>query len=900
MVRFDKPCRQLHGAVEYFREHLRVGDYLTEEGRVEMTWAGLGAERLGLSGACDLDAFRRLCQGHHPATDEKLGVREKEDRRLCYFGQISAPKDVSIAYLVGRDQRILDWWNEAVAETLKEIEATVATRVRGKGANEDRVTGNMIAAVVTHDASRALDPQLHTHLCLLNLTYDETEKRWKSVQPSGFYHHPGYFREVCYNKLAERMLAAGYDLEPARRVGFNIKGFPPELRETFSKRREEILRRARAAGATSQAELQAITSQSRAKKTKATAAELRAGWLKEAGVHLESVHRIVAAANGQTPPALRVDPAEVFASAEAHVFERRSVADERVLLREALAAGRGRVSLPDLKAELERRVSSGTLLQHGNLVGSPEALACEREFISWVEGQTQGCGPLGQMPGDKTVMPDQTRVVAGMLESESRVVILQGDAGTGKTTCLRPVVAGIRAAGGRVFGCAPSAGATDVLRRELTPDADTLQQLLVNESLQQKLRGCVIVVDEAGLISAHQMRDLCRLAETNQNRLLLVGDTKQHSSVEAGDALRCLQQYANAPVFRLTEIRRQKDPAFRNAVALLAEGKAAEAFDAFDRLGAVKEIKHTRALLRLAADDYVRTLTAGKTCLAISPVWSEIHAFSDEVRARLKSRGAISGPERVVPTVFSLQWTREQLRRLDLYQPGDALTFHRAEGGFAKGETVSVVRRDVFSLIVRRADDSLAQLNPQTNRGFDVGVVRQISVAVGDRLLIRANRKESRLKNGDLVEVQAFTADGGIILRDGRTMPADFRQFSHGYATTSHASQGKTVARGLLLMADAGLASANLKQAYVSNSRSEESQMIYTTDRVEAREAMTRGGERKLVTELVSEPAVASARQAFLAQLYSSGELSGDLMLRGWKTGPSIAPEIPATGTFGR
>ncbi len=900
MVRFDKPCHQLHGAVEYFREHLRVGDYLTEEGRAEMTWVGLDAERLGLAGGCDLEAFRRLCQGQHPATGAKLGVREKEDRRLCYFGQISAPKDVSIAYLVGGDQRIAGWWKEAVGETLQEIEATVATRVRVKGSNEDRVTGNMIAAVVTHDASRALDPQLHTHLCLVNLTYDEAEKRWKSVQPSGFYHNPGYFREVCYNKLAERMLAAGYGLEPARRVGFNIRGFPPELRETFSKRREEILRRARAAGVSSQAELQAITAQSRARKTKATAADLRAGWLKEAGAHLDAVRRVIAAANGQTPPALRASPAEVLASAEAHVFERRSVADEKVFLREALAAGRGRVSLSALKAGLEERVATGALLRHGNLIGSPEALACESEFIAWVESQNQGCGPLGQATGNAKIAPSQARVVAGMLESESRVVILQGDAGTGKTTCLRPVVAGIEAAGGRVFGCAPSASATDVLRRELTPEADTLQQLLVSESLQQKLRGSVIVVDEAGLMSARQMRDLCRLAAVNQNRLLLVGDTKQHSSVEAGDALRCLQQYANAPVFRLTEIRRQKDPGYRNAVALLADGKAREAFDAFERLGAVKEIKHTRTLLRLAADDYVRTLAAGKSCLAISPVWSEIHEFADEVRARLKARGVITGLERMMPTVFSLQWTRAQLRRLDLYQPGDALTFHRAEGGFVKGETVSVVRRDVFSLVVRRADNSLVLLDPQTNHGFDVGIVRQIPVAVGDRLLIRANRKEARLKNGDLVEVRAFAPDGGIVLQDGRTLPPDLRQFSHGYATTSHASQGKTVARGLLLMADAGLAAATLKQAYVSNSRFEESQMIYTTDRAEAREAMAHGGDRKLVTELVSESQAATARQSFLAQLYSFGELSGDVMLRGWKEGPSVAPEAPATGTFGR
>ena len=180
-------------------------------------------------------------------------------------------------HLVGGDERIATWWQEVVSETLQEIEAVTATRVRRGGQDHDRRTGNMVAAVVTHDANRALDPQLHTHVCIINVTYDETESRWKGVQPWGFYRHQGYFREVCYNKLAERMQAAGYVLEPGRRFGFVVKGVPPELREMFSKRRREIVRRAAETGASSQDELQAITVRSRAEKTKATAATLRAG-----------------------------------------------------------------------------------------------------------------------------------------------------------------------------------------------------------------------------------------------------------------------------------------------------------------------------------------------------------------------------------------------------------------------------------------------------------------------------------------------------------------------------------------------------------------------------------------------------------------------------------------------
>ena len=128
--------------MEYFREHMAVGDYMGQEGCSEMTWIGSGAGRLGLHGRCDLAHFENLCRGRHPLTGEKLMVRDKgRHRRVGYFGQISPPKDVSLLYLVGGDQRIGDWWREAVTQTLREIEAVTATRVRRAGANADRSTG---------------------------------------------------------------------------------------------------------------------------------------------------------------------------------------------------------------------------------------------------------------------------------------------------------------------------------------------------------------------------------------------------------------------------------------------------------------------------------------------------------------------------------------------------------------------------------------------------------------------------------------------------------------------------------------------------------------------------------------------------------------------------------------
>ncbi len=330
-----------------------------------------------------------------------------------------------------------------------------------------------------------------------------------------------------------------------------------------------------------------------------------------------------------------------------------------------------------------------------------------------------------------------------------------------------------------------------------------------------------------------------------------MGDIKQHASIEAGDAVRCLQEFARVPVFHLTEIRRQVDPGYRQAVAWLARGDAFGAFNQFNRLGAVREVSEGAGLWQEAAADYVRTVQAGKSCLAISPVRAEIREFTSAVRAQLRLAGVLTGNEHAVATVESLKWTQEERRRIQNYRPGDVLTFHHAWGSLRKFDAVAVVRSEELQLVVREADGRERRLDPRRISGFEVGTSNEISLAVGDRLLIRANVKPANLRNGDLVEVASIGRDGEIGLKDGRVLPAWFREFTHGYAATSHASQGKTVDRGILLMAEAGIAAGNLKQAYVSNSRFRESQMIYTSDREAARDALMRLADRKLALEMV-------------------------------------------------
>jgi conjugative relaxase-like TrwC/TraI family protein len=386
VVRFDKPCKQVSAAVKYFRTHMAKKDYLSQGGQEELSWVGEGAKQLGLSGHVRETEFARLCEGRHPVTGDRLSARESgPTKRVCYFGQISPPKDVSIAYLVGGDERIADWWHEAVMDTVKEMEAVTAVRIRKNGIEDrDRYTNKMVAATVTHDASRALDPQLHTHICVMNISYDDVEQQWKAVQPEGYYQYQSFFREVCYNKLAERMREAGYEIEEARKIGFHIKGIPVVLRDQFSKRHEEIERVAASMGVTSQDGLQTIAGRTRGEKVTIEPEELCRQWREASGDHLNVVKGVIAQADGRAKAHQVRSASNALDRAQAEVFERHSTIDERILLREALISGRADVPLEDLRKEVENRVRKGDLLRRDNQLVSRDTLKMEKEYLNWV------------------------------------------------------------------------------------------------------------------------------------------------------------------------------------------------------------------------------------------------------------------------------------------------------------------------------------------------------------------------------------------------------------------------------------------------------------------------------------------------------------------------------------
>jgi co-chaperonin GroES (HSP10) len=225
---------------------------------------------------------------------------------------------------------------------------------------------------------------------------------------------------------------------------------------------------------------------------------------------------------------------------------------------------------------------------------------------------------------------------------------------------------------------------------------------------------------------------------------------------------------------------------------------------------------------------YLKALAENKSVLLVAPTWNEIEAVTEKVRAELKSAGRLALEEKTFQVFDSLSWTEAQKRDARQYRPGMAVHFHRRGHGFEKGETVQVVAVEDDSLKVQRSDGTETLFALGAGIACDVGEKRKLKVAAGDKLLLQSNWQK-KFVNGELVEVTAIQGDS-VLLSDGRVIPSDYRTFTHGYAVTSHAAQGKTVAEVLLVASSRSLPAINQEQFYVSISRGRERCQIFTDD----------------------------------------------------------------------
>ena len=362
--------------------------------------------------------------------------------------------------------------------------------------------------------------------------------------------------------------------------------------------------------------------------------------------------------------------------------------------------------------------------------------------------------------------------------------------------------------------------------------------------------------------STAERRTRCSAAAKGQaDRIVFVGDQRQHHAIEAGAPVRQLLADQMA-VVELTTIRRQRDPDLKAAVQFVAEGQTKQALEMLEQRGRITVIPEAAKRYESIAQDYVQAHEAGQRALVVSPANDERRALNEKIRAMLVDRGHIAGEGRDHLILVRHDLTRPQKNHARNYEPGDLLEFRRGSRryGVEKGECARVESIDVKgeALQIQRADGQSVPFHPRNLQGFEVYRPEERTLAIGDRIQFRAPDKALKVANGEFANVVALNAQNATLQLDsGREVKAGFSRLRHidyGYASTSHAAQGATVDRVIVnvdSMRSAQL--VNQKQFYVSISRAREDARIYTDNAEALRRAVAREPEKSIALEVVKE-----------------------------------------------
>src|SRR5450631_2268416 len=899
MLTISKPLSASQARTYHAREFAaQEQNYWSRDQQGHSEWQGRLAEQWNLTGAVAAEHFARLSEGQHPHTEEQL-VRHQVSRtyegkfgrdvtsvehRAGWDATFSAPKSVSLTALVGGDDRVREAHRESVRAAIQELERYTQARIGNVHAPE--TTGKFIAATFEHDTARPVDgyaaPQLHTHAVIFNITEreagPENGRQMRALQPHEMFVSQRYVTAVYRSELALRLEKLGYDLERGKYGQPEIKGYSKEYLEASSPRRGQIKDHLREQGIDGAAAAQIAAHHTRDRKELLSPGEVIQRHRELAAQYGHQADRVVAQARQHWQyqiPEPEVQAKQSVTWARDHVFERSAVQDRRAILETALVRGMGETTYAQVRQEFERRIETGEFreVSHvgaGRQYTTAAMVRMELEVIGRMqEGNRRDYSDSTLVsPQERIATEDrhpelntsQRQAVDEIFLSREKVVGLDGIAGTGKTTTLSVIREGAEAEGYRVEGFAPTSRAAQKLA-EAGMETSTLQKHLVRGQQPDTGEKRLYVLDESSLASTRQVHEFLGRLHAN-DRVLLVGDRRQHEAIEAGRPFAQLQD-AGMKTVKLEEIVRQKDPELKQVVEQLAQGEVQEAIQNLDRQGRVHEIQGHDERLAAIAKEYAKS---PESTLVISPDNRSRMEINERVHAELQRSGLVSNEEQHIRTLVPRQdLTGADRTWAERYEVGNVLRYSRAskETGIGKGaySQVRSIDKPRNRLTVELRDGTVQTYEDRKQQGVSVFREEMRSFSVGDRIQFTAPANDLRVANRELGTIKSIDEDGRLRLRmdSGRTVeldPPKHLHLDHGYAMTSHSCQGQTADR-VLIDVDTELGAKNLlnsRMAYVAVSRGAYDAHLYTNDRGKLPQALAHDVSRQSALTPAIEP----------------------------------------------
>lgn len=793
-----------------------LDDYYTGAGEAPGVWAGSGAARLGLGGEVSAEALRAVMAGLAPGmTVNPNGEQVRANpRRVPGFDlTFKIPKSASVLYAVSDDPRVqgavIEAGNAAVEQALGWLDREAVRVRRGTNnrpwleakraelgdeavaalqARQIRTTG-LVAAAFRHRTSRAGDPFLHWHVLVANMA-EGVDGRWSAIVHPELYKHARAASEVFRAAFREHLTASlGVAWRPGRHT-LEIAGVPDSIMGTFSKRRAEIEAWTEATGtpddpagnekaalATRRSKGEQEDSEGLLERWRDEATDAGWGPVEAERVMAEAVPRIVAGFGDD----VWIDRDGALVGREAwigNVIADLTLSDTVFDRAQAVQAVAERLGDGATTATVDRvtaavlgddRVLRLDATAGGKvLYSTQEMVGVERSFVNALAYTDRPPAPpslvAAVVAARSTMGEDQAHAVELATGGTSAVKTIVGPAGTGKTFALDAVREAYEAAGYQVIGAAPSARAAQELRSGAGIESSTMHSLLgrVEAGTVGFDAGSVVVVDEAGMADIRTLTSLTNAVVSAGGRVVLVGDQHQLPEVTAGGGFAYAAMHG-PEVAELSVNRRQKAGWEVDALAQLRNGDVAAAVDAYLANGRVATAVSPDAVVGVAVNRWLEASHAGHRAVLQAGTNEMVDQLNAAVLAHLEAEGKVTG---------------------------DARRFGGI--GVRVGELVTI-RTNHYDPAI-----GVNIINGQT------GVVTRVGRATINVRDVQTGR--------DLSLGPRYFEGGG--------------RLSHGYASTTHRTQGGTWDMSIMV----GVDGLYREGAYVAMSRGKANNMIVATE----------------------------------------------------------------------
>ena len=887
--------------VENAAHYFEIEDYYSKddpEHKKLTSWYGKGAERLGLEGQINSDDLKQILNGVLPNGDV-LGRKGKGGEREHAVGidaTFSAPKSVSIMALVANDKRLIKAHEKAVKQTLSLMEENhIGVRVRSGGIVERQKVDNMTVGMFRHSISRNQDPQLHTHCVIANVVQKDNGD-WRSAYLKKIFDDKKEYLGAWYRGvLAHECKKLGYDIvNQGKECFFEIGNISQEAIKEFSTRSEEI-KDLVGKNATAEEKAAAALKTRKSKPEGIDRDKILEGW--QGKVKQNNLNLAISYPSGIVAKSNMAVAKEAVQFAIDTLGERNSVFKKATILNIAQTYKLGEVSPEFIEKRVNDLINNVKLLKsrsdtYKEYFTTPELLAMEKETIDIMRKGKGVYTPLNpKIDLTKSALNSgQRSAVTSIFKTTDRVIAIQGYAGTGKSFMLNEARKLLEKKKYEFIGLAPTGKATQNLKiKSSIKECGTFQGFLqkyhkiaegnvTEQGMKDDIdyfANKVVVIDEAGMVSTNQMRDFLEISRKLNFRVVLIGDTKQLESVEAGNPFQELQN-EGVSIEIVDDIKRQTNRNLKIGVYSAISGNIEEAFKQIGtnivEFGIKDDPNKSKAEIaeaREANKDMGEILVAGKylsfsdddrkDTIVVAQSNKSKELINDNIRQGLIKEGKIKGASLKNFKYLNKNLEEAKKKKTAYYNAGDIILFNKKidylgvdKGSYAKVTNVNQANNNLT--IEYNGKSTL--INPEKVIGTRRGVIEvfeemTVTLQKGDKIVFtRSASDESGILNAQEAQIDAITKKDirMTLFDDGKKtkkikIPLASNLLKHidySYCSTVHKAQGSD-AKYVIAMAESWRRNLTTqKNFYVEISRAKEEAFLFVDDSKKLSEQLTK------------------------------------------------------------